>query len=345
MVPYDPNEADQDISKKNVEKGNQQLLSDILRFLEVFKDIRAKDKIQMRSSLAFPLCCKEDPKYLTKNDLNPNNSKQLLQKLGFPMENTKKTPDSFSVSIYQQVVSRYIGLHSTVPSKCASESFCLSSNMLGLAERNMESVFGSQVQNIQNDEFAAKKSLKNVCANDPLMKDVRNMLEQTSYRAKFESQHPKLLEYITAQDVKVDKLVSEYVFTNKKGHPIFGEAIKKVIEVVDDLTYHQGPKKILEYLKEKKISGISENGEELQMKKWVTKHVDNCSDCDFVQKLRAQYRTDEKMIQINESDILSVLQFTDRKHQGLREAYRRIKTWCDFPLLLERVRTLYHDDN
>ena len=45
-VPYKPNEGDQTISKKNVQKGNQQLLSDILRFLELFRDIKVRENIQ-----------------------------------------------------------------------------------------------------------------------------------------------------------------------------------------------------------------------------------------------------------------------------------------------------------
>ena len=93
---------------------------------------------------------------------------------------------------------------------------------------------------------------KNVCANDSLMKHVRMMLEQSSCRPKFQSQHPELSAYIADQDLKVDKATSEHVFTSKnKLHPVFGDAVKKVIDAVDDEVCHQGPEKILEYLKKK----------------------------------------------------------------------------------------------
>ena len=320
-------------------KGNQQLQSDILRFLEMFPDVKAGGNIQIGTVLAFPLCPKEDSKNLTKRDFDPNNYCQLLEKLGHPkMEDVDKTPDPSTLSIYGQVTSRYIGMHSTVPSKCASESFCQSFSMLGLAERNMESVFNSQVQNVQNEESAAIKSLKNVCANDSLMKDIRLMLEQSSYRPKFQSKHPELAAYIADQDLKVDKATSEHVFTSKnKLHPVFGDAVKKVIDAVDDVVCHQGSEKILEQLKKSKLTCISEQGVELEMKELVEGHVDKCSDCHFVQEMKTRYPTGERLIKIDESDIASVLEFSDRKHQGLRVAYNRIKTWCDFPRLEEEV--------
>ena len=40
---------------------------------------------------------------------------------------------------------------------------------------------------------------------------------------------------------------------------------------------------------------------------------------------------------LDEEDISSVLRFSDEKHQGLREACRRIKPWCDFQGFDERV--------
>ena len=76
------------------------------------------------------------------------------------------------------------------------------------------------------------------------------------------------------------------------------------------------------------------------MKELVAEHVDNCSDCHFVQEMKTRYPTEERLIKIDVSDIASLLKFSDRKHQGLREAYRRIKTWCDFPRLEEEVWTI-----
>ena len=94
------------------------------------------NKINMNLRLAFPLAprseCDMD---LTREDFDEENGKSLLQKCGIPIINPTANSHPTVVSDYQRIITRYVGLHSTVPSKTASESFCNSLSALGLARR------------------------------------------------------------------------------------------------------------------------------------------------------------------------------------------------------------------
>ena len=333
-VPFECNEEDQTISKQNVKKGIEQLEHDILRLLELCPDVKAKEFDNIGTMLAFPLCKEKDERYLTKEDFLEGNELQLLQKLGVPMDRLDTTPDPKTVSIYQRVTCRYLGIHSMVPCKSASESLSHSMNMLGQADRSLETVFDSQVRNIQEDVFTGNKTLKTVLANDAVMKEVKLSIEKSTFKTKFKEKYPKL----DVDELKLASASSEQMFDRNGMHPIFGKVIEKALEVVDEMISHQGPREILKYFKEKKIVALNENGEEMKIKDIVGRHVGNCQNCIFVQQMKTKYLTDGSLIQIlDEEDISSVLKFSDEKHQGLREAGRRIKSWCDFQGFDERV--------
>ena len=334
-MPFEYNEEDQTISKQNVKKGTEQLEHDALRFLEICSDVKAEEFVDIGMMLAFPLCKEREEKYLTKEDFFEENDSQLLEKLGFPMDRLNTTPDPKLASLYQRVISRYLGIHSMVPCKSASESFCHSMNMLGQTERSMESVFDSQVRNIQADYSTGNKTLKMILANDDLMKEIKLSIEKSAFKTKFKTKYPN----IDFEKLKLASGSSEQMFTDKKGmHPIFGKVVEEAIAVVDEMISHQGPQEILKYFKQKKIVALNENGEVMKFEVIVGQHVKNCHNCTFVQQMKTKYPTDGSLVQIiEEEDISSVLKFSDEKHQGLREARRRIKSWCDFQGFEERV--------
>ena len=97
----------------------------------------------------------------------------------------KPTTETTVASDYQIIISRYVGLHSTVPYKTARESFCNSLSALGLARRSTEVALESQVEGIEDDdEDASNKTIKSAIANDPLMKIIKNAKENAAYRKK-----------------------------------------------------------------------------------------------------------------------------------------------------------------
>ena len=334
-VPFECHEDDQTITPQNVKKGTEQLEHDSLRLMEMVIDVKAKEFANIGMLLAFPLCKERDDRYLTKEDFFEENDSQLLQKLGLPMDELNTTPDPNMVSLYQRVISRYLGIHSMVPCKSARESFCHSMNMLGQTERSMESVFDYQVRNIQADYSTGNKTLKMILANDDLMKEIKLSIEKSAFKTKFKTKYPK----IDVEKLKLASGSSEQMFTDKKGmHPIFGKVIEEAVAVVDEMISHQGPQEILKYFEQKKIVALNENGEGIKFEDIVGQHVENCHNCTFVQQMKTKYPTDGSLVQIlEEEDISSVLEFSDERHQGLREARRRIKSWCDFQGFEKRV--------
>ena len=131
-VPWDPKQEDQKVTRRNAQKGVSQLQNDALRFMELYPDLRASNNIIMNLRLAFPLAprtqCDRD---LTREDFDEENSESLLRKCGIPTNMPNETPHPTVASDYQRIITRYVGLHSTVPSKTASESFCNSLSALG----------------------------------------------------------------------------------------------------------------------------------------------------------------------------------------------------------------------
>jgi len=155
-----------------------------------------------------------------------------LQKLGLQTEMLNIKTDPEVLSTYQHVVSRYIGIHTAVPSKTASEAFCQSMSALGLAERSLETVFDSQLNERDLEEDNTNETRKSVIANNSLMKNNRPAIENAALRKKFQKDHPEL----PLKVLKVEKAYSEHMLMFKDGmHPIFGKIMAETISVVDGI--------------------------------------------------------------------------------------------------------------
>ena len=166
------------------------------------------------------------------------------------------------------------------------------------------------------------------------MKKIKDAIENAAFRKKFPTEYPDL----PLNDLKVEKASSEHLLTSKNGmHPIFGNIMEEAISVVDEITFHQGSESICQNFKKKKISVFDENGEDANIKKVVLTHVDHCCDCAFVKDMKSKNPSEGYLTKIKDSDIPAVLNFSDSKHLGYREACRRIKSWCDFPGFEKRV--------
>ena len=86
-IPWEPNLEDQRVARKNAQKGIEQLQRDCLRFLEIMKDVKISNNINITLKLAFPLAPKsDDDVVLTKEDFEEENCDSLLVKLGIPAQ-------------------------------------------------------------------------------------------------------------------------------------------------------------------------------------------------------------------------------------------------------------------
>ena len=90
----------------------------------------------------------------------------------------------------------------------------------------------------------------------------------------------------------------------------------------------------MDVLNKEKYVFYDENGIPLVLNTTVDEHVRGCKDCSDVQKIKDKVppaAASEHLLQIPLDLEQEVLHFADRRHQGFAEAYKRVKTWADFP--------------
>ena len=107
-------------------------------------------------------------------------------------------------------------------------------------------------------------------------------------------------------------------------------------------------------LNKEKYVFFDENGIPLDQKTTVDKHVQGCTECSDVQKIKdkvpalqtslqnpeefeLEAQRPNGLLQIPEKVELEVLDFADKRHQGFAVAYNRVKSWADFPDIKRKV--------
>ena len=91
-------------------------------------------------------------------------------------------------------------------------------------------------------------------------------------------------------------------------------------------------------LNKKKHVFFDENGIPLDQKTTVGEHVQGCTECSDVQQIRDKCPgASGHLLQIPKEMEREVLLFADRRHQGFAKAYKRVKTWADFPDFKRKV--------
>ena len=151
---------------------------------------------------------------------------------------------------------------------------------------------------------------------------------------KFQLEHPN----IPLKDLKVDKdRFLKQAFS--KCYPLFGTSvIKSVLQAVDEDSAHQGTEAILGVLNKGMYVLYDENGILLDMKTEVREYVQGCTDCLDVQTIKDKAPVASgRLLQIPVDMEPEVLLFADKKHQGFARAYKRLRTWADFPHFKRKV--------
>ena len=335
-TPWDPKPEDQQIDGRLFKDGVDQLERDVLRFLELTPDIPMSD-VRIATNVAFPLASQPSGRALTKDDFLSKNAPLLLGKLGvskeylqFPQSSVKDTTTG-DEETFKRIICRYLGSHAKVQGKVSMDQGV---KALELAIRGTEGGFEAQSSNPTLIEEEQVGDIRKVVAKDARMKEIRNAVLVPKFGKKFQLQNVN----IPLKDLKADKerFLKQ---TSTKSYPLFGSSvIKAVLIVADEEVAHQGAKAIIELLNKEKYVFFDENGIPLDHKTTVDEHVQGCEECSDVKKIRNKLPdASGHLLQIPKEMEDEVLHFADRMHQGFAAAFKRVKTWADFPDLKRKV--------
>ena len=337
--PWRFNQESKEVTKSSTQIAHQQLLCDFVRFIELLPDISMEGKIEFKLRVATPHALNSsDNLDLIKEDFDDVNYDRLLDKLGIPQSKPESKPSLSVCEDFINIIGRYIGSHSTIPCKSASETFSHGVSDLGMATRSMDSAIESQVNDVPEIDNLQNENLKHAIARDEFTREIISALRDKDFAKKFLKNNPKFL----LKDLKQEKSSSPHVLSNKATgmHPIFGQGLlSKVIMIIDNDQCHQGAESIENFFKTKKIEAYDFKGEVINTSEAVKVYVEKCYQCDLVAKWKSMDKSEGRLTQIEEIEIEEVLKFADQKHQGFPEAHKRLKSWCDFPDFEKKVTT------
>ena len=193
---------------------------------------------------------------------------------------------------------------------------------------------GFQTSDPPQEEYRHIEGTRKAVAGDPRMQEIKRAVLIPKFGKTFQAKNPN----IPLKDLKADK--ERFLRqASSKNFPLFGSSvIKAVLQAADEEVGHQGDNDILEFLKVEKYVFYDEDGMALDQEAEVTRYAKGCLDCSEVQKIRnkVSQRTG-RLLQIPKKMETEVLLYADRRHQGYAAAYKRVKTWADFPDFKRKV--------
>ena len=335
-TPWDPKPEHQKVDGRLFKDGVDQLKRDVLRFLELTPDI-PMSSVRIATSMAFPMASEPSDRAMTKEDLLHENAPQLLAKIGVPEEYLSlpesflKNPTSEDEEKFHKITSRYIGVHSKVKANILMDQGV---KALELAVRGTEGGFEAQSSNPTLLKEEQLGDVRKAIARDALMKEIRKAVLVPKFGKKFQMQNGN----IPLKDLKNDKerFLKQ---TSTKSYPLYGSSvIKAVLRAADEEIAHQGAPAIIDMLTKEKYVFFDENGIPLDQKTTVDEHVQGCTECSDVEKIRDKLpEASGHLLQIPKDMEDEVLLFADRRHQGFAAAYKRVKTWTNFPDFKQKV--------
>ena len=334
--PWDPDPRDQKVegSRKRYKEGVDQLDRDALRFLELTPDIKMANA-KIATNVAFPLAHESSERALTKGDFEPENAKALLVKLGVPLEYLE-SQDSFSMPVlkttYKKMVCRYLGAHAKVSSK---QEIGIGLETLELAIKGTEVGFEAlEPDPMLQCGVEEVKYVRKAVAEDPRMKEIKRAVLIPKFGNKFQKDNPN----IPLKELKSDnKRFLRHL--PSRSYPLFGfPVLRAVIGAADNDVVHQGAEAIGELLEKEKYLLFDDKGNPLDLKITVDECIRDCQDCSHVREIKRKIPLNEEyLLEIPEELELEVLLFADRGHRGFAEAYRRLKSWANFPNFKRKV--------
>ena len=345
-TPWDPDPKDQKVDAKNYKAGVEQLQRDVLRFLEMFPDIKM-DQVRIATNVAFPLASESSERVITEEDLLAENAPALLEKMGIPNDFMQKEAQGSrraeDEETFKRIACRYLGAHSKVSTKISMDDGL---DALGLAITGTEVGLKAQASGAVLDKEAELLNMREAVATDARMKEIWDAVNRdatfnsiTKFGKKFQLENPD----IPLKDLKVDRerflKIPKAPESDSDKYPLFGTTvIKAVIRAADEEAGHQGVAAIKEVLVGEKYSFHDEHGNPFEQQPLVDEHVQGCAECSEVQAIKSKsIGGGGPLFWIPEEFEDKVLLYADKKHQGFAAAYDRVKTWADFPDFKQKV--------
>ena len=270
---------------------------------------------------------------MTKKDFEEEHQDTLLSKLGIVLPDDGDTdPQPHMKENYVRLVARYLGQHSHLPSKKASEALVKGLETLKMAAQGADSVFGCAANNMETvtkEEESRNSDAKKAILSDKLMANIKQAKANPKYLRVFQKQNDK----IPFAELKIDKQTKMLVHSKSKSHPLYGKAVTDaVLQALDEASSHQGPAKLSERLTKEKYVFHNEHAEEIDHVNVVNEHCKNCSQCKEVKAIRdlLPESSGDLLLQIPEEHVQRAIAYGDLKHQGFTECSKRLKAWCTF---------------
>ena len=349
-MPWLEHLADQHIGK-NLPKARDQLQRDILRFAELLPDMPLAGNIQFKFFPAFPYVEKEEHQMNILTGPDFKDVETLNEKLN--LQKTEEYPESVG-QIFKSIVGRYVGLHSVIPLKNEVEAFKEENKILKKSVDKVERAFGQTY--IEEDAVSNHNNLREELEKTEISKKISDAIRKENYRNKKFKEH--FINYPVNSDGELDIEHTEpnekYPFRRGKSFLVMGkQQIQILIQHLDAKLEHQGFGKILEKIKEDKVEIFDLKEEEIQTKqnKPLIKRtfLDNnkllytyfdCQQCkmkDHLMEKGLPRNQLGKIILTDEDDVRRALEFGDFHHRGFREAFKRLRSWCEFEDMEETV--------
>ena len=333
-MPWIENPDDQHLGQFSNAKG--QLQRDILRFSELFPDIKFLGKIKFKFFVAFPFYEEEvmdDRKnsILTRPDLA--STKRLFQKLDLKKNEVRSNEIDH---LFKTLVGRYIGLHSTIPLKDTAVTFTREHNLMRSCLAKTEAAFHSSVTPFDNCELEKYNlSPKQQLENEKVTKDILRAMGNKTYRdetfKKLYKSYP--VDEKGDLDIKESKKDEKYPLKRKSSsrYVVVGkESFQIIFRYLDVKLGHQGFRETMKKMKEEKIEVfdiIEFQVDSRKRKLFVEIPMSNietdlgpyfeCEHCELVELLKTKGKFDGSNVNLKDtSDILLALKYGDLLHKG-----------------------------
>ena len=353
--PWEENHEEQKIDQQNLSKAKNQLQRDILRFAELLPDSSLTGRIHFRCFAAFPF---------VEEEIQERNGCNILSRPDF--ESTEKlnqrillqkTTANCNRDLFKASIGRYLGLHSVIPLKHKDEMFKEEQKSIDDNRSKVEAAICHSPTTDEylqlKDEFASSfpQKLRVKLSGVKALQKIFDAIDKTSYRnGSFKKQFVNYPVDVKGEfDIEKTSNDSPYPFrrkSSKKPILIGKQQIKIAIEHLDAKLGHEGFERISGMLNDESVEIFELQKDESQRNRFeritssgiITLLNWDCEECTLKDTLRQNGKHHEGRTTLTATDDVSMaLEFADYHHQGFHKALGRLRNWCHFEDMEEKV--------
>ena len=357
--PWEENQEEQKINPKSSSRAKNQLHRDILRFAELLPDCSLAGRVHFRFFAAFPLAEEETPAerngcgILSRPDFE--SSEKLNQKLLL-----QETKGNCAGTLFKASIGRYLGLHSVISLKTNIEAFkeeekSTENNVAKVEAAILHSPTKEEYKKFTADFATAFSPLRVKLSEVKELQTIFDAVENSKFRN--DSFKKQFVNYPVDEngelDIEETPKCSPFPFrrkSSKKPILIGKKQIEIAIKHFDAKLEHQGLDKISEKLDNESVELFDLMEDENQKNRFErikSSEVNpllnmDCQECNVKDTLRTNGDSHEGFVRITETqDVAMALEYADYHHQGFQKAFSRLKKWCTFEDMEEKVNIFW----